>query len=191
MKKQIFTGLKFLGLMTLLTGIIYPVLVSAIAYLVFPFKSQGSLIERNGIIIGSELIGQFSDNPKYFRARPSVINYNPLPSGASNLGPLNPVLIERTRKQENDFILINSTPEGSVIPGDMITASASGLDPHISPEGALLQVNRIVIARGMNMKEKNKIIGLINNMTEKRQFSLFGEPRINVFLLNLKLDSLK
>jgi len=176
--------------MTLLTGIIYPVFVSIITNLVFPYQSQGSLIEKNGIIIGSELIGQFSDNKKYFWTRPSTINYNPLPSGASNLGPLNPVLTERTRNQKNDFIQINSTPEGSVIPVEMITASASGLDPHISPEGALLQVNRIVIARGMNMKEKNKIIDLINNMTEKRQFSLFGEPRINVFLLNLKLDSL-
>jgi K+-transporting ATPase ATPase C chain len=191
MRKQFITGLKFLGLMTLLTGMIYPLMVTIITNLVFPYKSRGSLIERNGIIIGSELIGQYSHKPNYFRARPSSVNYNPLPSGASNLGKLNPLLKEKTHKMYLDFILSNEFSEGSLIPSEMITASASGLDPHISPEAALLQVDRVVQARRMNNNEKTKIIDLINIMTQKRQFSLLGEPRINVFLLNLKLDSLK
>jgi len=177
--------------MTVLTGIVYPLMVTIITNLVFPYKSQGSIIERNGIIIGSELIGQYSDKTNYFWSRPSSVNYNPIPSGASNLGRLNPLLKEKTYKMYLDFILSNDIIEGSLIPAEMITASASGLDPHISPDAALFQVNRVVQERGLNNNEKDKIVDLINIMTQKRQFSLLGEPRINVFLLNLKLDSLK
>jgi len=191
MKKQFITSLKFLGVMTVLTGIVYPLMVTIITNLVFPYKSQGSIIERNGIIIGSELIGQYSDKTNYFWSRPSSVNYNPIPSGASNLGRLNPLLKEKTYKMYLDFILSNDIIEGSLIPAEMITASASGLDPHISPDAALFQVNRVVQERGLNNNEKDKIVDLINIMTQKRQFSLLGEPRINVFLLNLKLDSLK
>jgi potassium-transporting ATPase KdpC subunit len=177
--------------MTILTGIIYPLIVTIITNLVFPYKSQGSLVEKNGTIIGSELIGQSYDNPGYFWSRPSSVNYNTLPSGASNLGKLNPFLQEISHKMHLDFITDNGINESSKIPAEMIAASASGLDPHISPEAALLQVNRIVQSRGLKNDEKDSLVDYISIMTQKRQFSVLGEPRINVFLLNLKLDSLK
>jgi len=190
MKRQIITGLRFLALMTILTGLVYPGLVTIIASLFYQQEAQGSLIESNGIIIGSKLIGQNFDSLKYFWSRPSFINYNPLPSGASNLGPLNPQLLININQKELTFLKANKMKEDSDIPPEMVTASGSGLDPHISPAAALLQVSRVAEARGMDREKQDKIVILIKNVTERRQFSLLGEPRINVFLLNLKLDSI-
>ena len=191
MKRQICTGLKFLAIMIILTGVLYPEFVTVIASLLFPREAHGSLVESNGIIRGSELIGQNFNSQIYFWSRPSFNNYNPLQSGASNLGPLNPLLINLVREREKIFIQINNMKEKLSIPPEMVTASASGLDPHISPSAALLQVNRITQSRGMDKGKQDQMVKLINDMTEKRQFSLLGEPRINVFLLNLKIDSLK
>jgi potassium-transporting ATPase KdpC subunit len=191
MKKQINTGLRLLMLMVILTGIVYPGIITVITSLFFPGKAHGSLVERNGIIIGSELIGQDFNIQKYFWSRPSFNNYNPLPSGASNLGPLNPLLTGEINQREKDFLQANNMKEDLKVPPEMVTASASGLDPHISPTAALLQVSRVAQARGMDKKEQEKLVDLVNDFTENRQFSLLGEPRINVFLLNLKIDSLK
>lgn len=191
MKKHIITGLRFLTLMIFLTGVVYPGIVTAITSILFHKEARGSLVERNGVIIGSELIGQNFDSLKYFWSRPSVNNYNPLPSGASNLGLSNPLLINKINKRKEDFLLVNKIKQEINIPPDMVTASASGLDPNISPEAALMQVSRVARARGMDIIRQDQLIDLINDMTEKRQFSLLGEPRINVFLLNLSLDSLK
>jgi len=191
MKRQIITGLRFLVLMIILTGLVYPGLVTIITSVFFPDEAHGSLIERDGVTIGSKLIGQNFDSPKYFWSRPSYNNYNPLPSGGSNLGLLNPLLAETIRQRENTFLHDNKIVENLNFPAEMVTASASGLDPHISPTAALLQVSRIVQARGMDKTGQDKLVILINDLTEGRQFSFLGEPRINVFLLNLELDSLK
>ena len=190
MKRQIITGLRFLVLMIILTGLVYPGLVTIITSIFSPNKAQGSLVIKDGVIIGSELIGQNFDSQKYFWSRPSFNNYNPLPSGASNLGPLNPVLIKKITGKEEDFTQANKIKEDLNIPPEMVTASASGLDPHISPTAAFLQISRIAEARGMDKAEQDKLIDLVNDLTENRQFSFLGEPRINVFLLNLKIDSL-
>ncbi|MCX6327925.1 MAG: potassium-transporting ATPase subunit KdpC [Bacteroidia bacterium] len=191
MRRQIITGLRFLVLMIILTGVLYPGLITVITSIFFPSEAQGSLVERNGVIIGSKLIGQNFDSQKYFWSRPSFNNYNPLPSGASNLGILNPLLTKKVIQREKDFLQANKMKEDLNIPPEMVTASASGLDPHISPTAALLQVSRVAQARGMDKAGQDKLINLVNDLTEKRQFSLLGEPRINVFLLNLKTDSLK
>lgn len=190
MKRQIITGLKFLVLMIILTGMVYPVVVTIITSIFSPNKAQGSLVLRDGVIVGSKLIGQNFNSQKYFWSRPSFNNYNPLPSGASNLGPLNPLLIKKITQKEIDFAQANKIKEDLILPPEMATASASGLDPHISPTAAFLQISRIAEVRGMDKEEQDKLINLVNDLTENRQFSFLGEPRINVFLLNLKLDSL-
>jgi K+-transporting ATPase ATPase C chain len=191
MKRQFFTGLRFLALMIILTGIIYPGVITVITTMFFHREAQGSLVERDGVITGSELIGQKFDSQEYFWSRPSINNYNPLPSGASNLGISNPLLIKTIAQREKDFLKANKMNEDLNIPPEMVTASASGLDPHISPEAALLQVARVARARGMDKAGQDNLVTLINELTEERQYSLFGEPRINVFLLNLKTDSLR
>lgn len=191
MKKHTITGFRFLVLMIFLTGIVYPGIITAIASVLFHSEAQGSLVERNGVIIGSKLIGQNFDSLKYFWSRPSVNNYNPLPSGASNLALSNPLLVKQIAGRGKNFLLANKMTRELNLPPEMITASASGLDPHISPEAALLQVSRVARERGMDSIRQVQLVDLINDMTEKRQFSLLGEPRINVFLLNLRLDNIK
>lgn len=192
MKNRIITGLKFLIFFTILTGIIYPLIVTSVAGIFFSGKARGSLVEINGRIAGSELIGQKFDSIKYFSSRPSAIDYNTQPSGGSNLGLMNPVLKEEIIRRKTDFAARNNLQNKiQIIPPEMICASASGLDPHISPESAMMQADRVAKARGMNSRQKEKLINLIKSMTENREFSILGEPRINVFLLNLKTDSLK
>ncbi len=177
--------------MIILTGVVYPGLVTVITSLFFQREAQGSLVEKDGVIIGSELIGQNFNSQKYFWSRPSLNNYNPLPSGASNLGISNPLLLEKIVQRERDFLQANKMEKDLLIPPEMVTASASGLDPHISPAAALLQVSRVAQARGMDKAGQDKLVTLINDLTEERQYSIFGEPRINVLFLNLKTDSLK
>ena len=191
MKRQIITGLRFLTLMIILTGVLYPGLVTVITSVFFNKEAQGSLVKINGTIVGSKLIGQNFDSDRYFWSRPSFNNYNPLPSGGSNLGILNPRLTETIIQRRNAFIHAHKIEKGLNIPAEMVTASASGLDPHISPEAALLQVSRVAQARGIDKAGQDKLVILVNDITEERQFSLLGEPRINVFLLNLMIDSLR
>jgi K+-transporting ATPase ATPase C chain len=190
MGKHIITSIKYLLLMIILTGGIYPVVVTAAANILFRNKAQGSLIMKDSVIIGSALIGQSFDSEKYFWPRPSVNSYNPLPSGGSNLSHMNPVLIKTITDRKQAFSQANMSGESVEIPSEMITSSASGLDPHIPPEAALLQAGRVAKARGLSLVEEEQVIGIIHEMTEKPRFSLLGEPRINVFLLNLKLDSI-
>lgn len=191
MKRQIITGLRFLGLMIILTGVVYPGIVTVITSVFFNKEAQGSLVRINGTIVGSKLIGQNFDSSKYFWSRPSYNNYNPLPSGGSNLGILNPRLTETIIQRRNGFLHAHKIEKGLNIPAEMVTASASGLDPHISPPAALLQVSRVAQARGIDKAGQDKLVILVNDLTEERQFSLLGEPRINVFLLNLMIDSLR
>jgi potassium-transporting ATPase KdpC subunit len=187
MKTQLIISIKILLVFTVLTGIIYPLFITGIAQSAFPSKANGSLMIVNNQLIGSELIGQDFNSDKYFWPRPSVINYNPLPSGASNYGMTSEVLKDKSFKNRLSFTLKNKLPIGTILPGEMIYSSASGLDPHISVEAAKLQVNRISKERNI---DKNQILQLIAKLKEDRQFYILGEERINVLLINLELDKL-
>jgi potassium-transporting ATPase KdpC subunit len=191
MKTQTIIALKFLLLMTILTGIIYPLFMTGVAQLAFPAKANGSMLMKDGKIIGSVLIGQKFDSSIYFWSRPSAIGYNPIPSGASNYGPTSDTLKKQVTARRILFATKNSITDVTIIPKEMIFASGSGLDPHISPEAAMLQLARVATARNLDETKKQQIQQLIINMTEKPQFSLFGEPRINVFELNLALNNIR
>jgi K+-transporting ATPase ATPase C chain len=182
-------------LFTLLTGVVYPLLVTAIAQALFPAQANGSLITAaDGSLIGSELIGQPFAGPHYFWGRPSAtapVPYNAAASSGSNLGPLNPALIgpQGSIAARIDALKAADAAAGganaAMIPVDLATASASGLDPHISPAAAYYQAPRIAAARGLPIAE---VAALIERYTEGRTFGVLGEPRINVLLLNLALD---
>jgi potassium-transporting ATPase KdpC subunit len=188
MKTQTIIALKFLVVMIILTGIIYPVFMTGVAQITFPVKANGSLIMKDGKIIGSELIGQKLDSSIYFWSRPSAIDYNPIPSGASNLGPTSKVLKKQVTDRRILFASQNSITDTMAIPKEMIFASASGLDPHISPEAALMQVDRIAKVRNFSDTQKQKLMQSIKSLTEAPQFLCLGEKRINVLVLNLELN---
>ncbi len=190
MKTQTIIALKFLLIMTVLTGVIYPFFMTGVAQLVFPAKANGSLIIKDGKIIGSELIGQKFDSTIYFWSRPSAIDYNPIPSGASNLGPTSDKLKKQVAERRKLFATKNSLTDTSSIPNEMIFASASGLDPHISQKAALLQVDRIAKARNFNTIQKQNLVQIVKNLTETPQFLVLGEERVNVLILNLELNKL-
>jgi K+-transporting ATPase ATPase C chain len=190
MKTQIKIALKFLLAMTILTGIIYPLLMTGLAQLSYPSKANGSLIKKDGKIIGSELIGQKFDSSIYFWSRPSAIGYNPIPSGASNYGPTSDTLKKLVVARRVFFAKMNLIEDVLTIPKEMIFASGSGLDPHISPEAALMQADRISKSRNFDNIRKEKLLKCIKDMTETPQFFCLGEPRINVLMLNLELDKI-
>lgn len=189
--KTIIISLKIFLLFTVLTGIIYPLFVTGFAQLLFPSKANGSLIIKDNKIIGSELIGQQFDSTIYFTSRPSAISYNPLPSGGSNYGLTNSKLKQQVDERKQHFIEFNQLDSLTQIPAEMLFASASGLDPHISKQSALLQVNRIANARNFGIAQKQQLIACVNSLTEKPQILVLGEERVNVLLLNLELDKLK
>jgi K+-transporting ATPase ATPase C chain len=190
MKKQIIITLKYFLIITILTGILYPLFISAISIIAFPAKASGSLIEKDGKVIGSELIGQKFESNKYFWPRPSAVDYNPMPSGGSNSGPTSAALKKFYDDKQNIFKARNYIKDISIVPNEMFFASASGVDPHISPASALLQVERIVKARNFNKTKKEIIVGLIDSLTEKPQFGFMGNEVVNVLLLNIALDKI-
>jgi potassium-transporting ATPase KdpC subunit len=189
--KTLIISLKIFFYFTLLTGIIYPLFVYGMAQFLFPEKANGSLVVKDNKMIGSELIGQQFDSETYFFSRPSSVLYNPLPSGGSNYGLTNGKLKNLVQERKNLFIAINQLDSTTLIPSEMLFASASGLDPHISPEAAFLQVERIAKNRRYTAEQQKEVIKLIKNLTEEPQFHLFGQRRINVFRLNLNLDNIK
>jgi len=189
--KTIIISLKIFLFFTVLTGIIYPLLVTGVAQALFPTKANGSMVIRDNKNIGSELIGQQFDSTIYFTPRPSAISYNPLPSGGSNYGLTNSKLKQLVGERKKHFIEFNQLDSLTEIPDEMLFASASGLDPHISKQSALLQVNRIANARNFGVAQKQQLIACINRLTEKPQILVLGEERLNVLLLNLELDKLK
>ena len=189
--KTLVISLKIFLFFTILTGIIYPLLVTGIAQVAFPAKANGSLIVKDNKIIGSELIGQQFDSPIYFSSRPSAISYNSLPSGGSNYGLTNTKLKELVAERKKQFITFNLLDSLTPIPSEMLFASASGLDPHISPAAAMLQVSRIALARNFNLSLKQRLILCVVNQTEMPQFLCLGDERVNVLSLNIELDKLE
>jgi potassium-transporting ATPase KdpC subunit len=175
---------------TVITGVIYPLIVTGIAQLLFPRQANGSLIIDNGKTVGSSLIGQSFSSPKYFWARPSAtspIGYNAANSSGSNLGPLNPALVENIKARIEQLKNADAASK-PIVPVDLVTASASGLDPDISPAAAEYQVGRVAKARNL---DETKVRELVVKLTKSRQLGILGEPRVNVLELNLALDNLK
>jgi K+-transporting ATPase ATPase C chain len=188
--RQLRPTLVIFVAMTLLTGVIYPLVVSGIAWTVFPGAAHGSLIEKDGKVIGSRLIGQPFDGDKYFWSRPSATGpypYNGGVSSGSNLGPINPALLDAVKQRVADIKAKHPDQKGDV-PVDLVTASSSGLDPHISPAAAYYQVERVAGVRNLPV---DKIRALVDDHIEGRTLGLLGEPRVNVLELNLALDELK
>lgn len=198
MLRLIRPAIVVLVALTLITGLVYPLAMTGIAQVLFPRQAQGSLIERNGVVVGSELVGQVFESNKYFHGRLSATTapdpndstktvpapYNAANSGGSNLGPSNKALVDRV---QGDIDKLKQENPSAAVPADLVTTSASGLDPHISPEAALFQVPRIAKARNL---PEDRIRQLVADHTESRFLGLLGEPRVNVLLLNLTLDQL-
>lgn len=191
MGKSILNSLLMLLVLTFLTGIAYPLAMTALAQSLFPAQANGSLVSHDGNVVGSKLIGQNFSSPSYFHSRPSAAGsdgYDAASSAASNLGPTNQKLKATVSERIAQVRSDNNLPEGNTIPGDLVLASASGLDPHISPEAAYLQMERVAKARAMKTAE---VRALVDKHTEGRQLGFLGEPRVNVLELNLALDTLK
>ena len=188
MRSELRPALLSLALLTILTGAIYPAVVTGIAHLAFRHQAEGSLIPRDGKPVGSALIGQPFDDPKYFWSRASGTSpaYNGAASGASNLGPMNPALTDAIKDRVAALRSADPSATGPV-PIDLVTASGSGLDPHITPAAAAYQVNRVAQARSLPAKQ---VHDLVAQYTEGRQLGFLGEARVNVLRLNLALDSL-
>ena len=186
--KTILISIKIFLVMTILTGVIYPLFITIIGQTVFANRANGSLIVANNKTVGSELIGQKFVGNQYFSSRPSAVDYNPIPSGGSNLSVTSKELQLRVKRNTAAFDSINQLSPSQIVPSEMIYASGSGLDPHISPEAALLQVDRICKARHLPALAEKQIENLISQSTENRQLGFLGEKRINVLKLNLELD---
>jgi len=181
-------ALILLAVLTVVTGVIYPVIVTVIAQVVFPYQANGSLIVKDGKVVGSALIGQPFDDPKYFWGRPSATSpfpYNAASSSGSNLSPTNPALVKSVQERV-DALRAADPGNTAPVPVDLVTASGSGLDPHISPAAALYQVSRVAKARKLDPAVVRE---LVERNTEGRQLGFLGEPRVNVLALNLALDA--
>jgi len=189
--KTIKIALRIFIVLTLITGVAYPLAVTGLSQVLFHSKANGSLIHKDDKIIGSALIGQKTDSAIYFSPRPSAIDYNPLPSGGSNFGLTNAKLVKQVNDRKAAFIKINGLDKNTEVPSDMLFASASGLDPHISPRAAFLQVKRIAETRHFTITQKNKLTQLVKEKTEVPQIGILGEERVNVLELNIALDKLK
>ena len=190
MWKELKPAVLLFVVLSVLTGALYPLVVTGIAQGVFPRQANGSLIERGGKALGSELIGQPFGAPKYFWTRPSATSpypYNASSSSGSNQGPLNPALTDAVAARVK--VLRDANPDNKVpVPADLVTASGSGLDPHISPAAAEYQLARVAKARNL---DPQKVRALVAEATEGRQLGFLGEPRVNVLRLNLALDGTK
>lgn len=188
--RALITSLKIFLFFTMLTGILYPMFVTGITQIFFRDNANGSILRIDGKAIGSTLIGQQFDSAKYFSSRPSANGYFPFPSGGSNYGLSSDRLRKIVAERKKQFYTFNQLDEPTEIPSEMLFASGSGLDPHISPKAALLQVERIVKVRNLTVIQKEKLIRKINLENNHPQYRFFGESCINVLMLNLELDQL-
>ena len=184
MKKNILISISMTIATTILFGLIYPLIVTGLAQLIFPHKANGQLIEKDGAVVGSSIIGQGFTSPGYFHSRPSAAGngWDAANSGGSNLGPTNQKLLDRVK---GDVATAQTDNPGTPVPIDLVTTSASGFDPHITPAAAEFQLARVAKARGVSADE---VRALVTKHTEGRQFGFLGEPRVNVLELNLDLD---
>jgi len=187
LRRQIRPAILMTLVLCVITGFLYPGVVTGLAQLIFPRQANGSLVTVNGRVVGSELIGQPFTRPEYFHPRPSAAGngYDATASGGTNKGPTDRKLADSLIGPRADSLVATGVPKGS-IPTDAVTASASGLDPHISPANAYLQVARVARARGVDSAVVRRVL---DAHVEGRQFGFFGEPRVNVLVLNLALDS--
>ena len=185
MKKELMLAVRFTVVTTLVFGLIYPIGMTGLSKLLFPKQAAGSLIEKNGQVVGSKLIGQSFASDKYFHSRPSAAGngYDASASSPSNLAPTNQALIDRVK---SDVTKLQQENPGVAIPVDLVTASGSGLDPEISPAAAEFQIPRVSKARGLGI---DTVKALVTRHTQGRTWGIFGEPRVNVLELNLELDS--
>jgi potassium-transporting ATPase KdpC subunit len=193
MLKTIFQAVRQTILWSLIAGVAYPIVMTLMAQSLFPHQANGSLVQRNGKIIGSALMAQQFQGTNYFWPRPSACTYGSSPSGivassGSNLGPTSGTLRSNVLNNISGFISGNNLASNTVVPADMVYASASGLDPHISPQAARLQIARVAVSRGL---PEQQVKDLVEKFVEQPQWGLFGEPRVNVLLLNTALDELK
>jgi potassium-transporting ATPase KdpC subunit len=186
--RSVRPALSLVIFMTLILGIVYPLIITAVSRVVFPRQAAGSLVHEGGILIGSKLIGQHFSDPKYFWGRPSATTpqpYNGEASGASNLGPLNPSLLDQVDANLKPLQAAQPAEQAALVPVDLVTASASGLDPHISVAGAQFQVARIAQARHMT---PSAVQALIDRLQSGPLFGIIGESQVNVLELNMALD---
>jgi len=191
MWKQLYSAAILLLILTVLTGLVYPLAMTGLAQTLLPFQSNGSLLTKAGTPVGSLLIGQNFSNPAYFHGRPSAAGqsgYDAASSGGSNLGPTNKKLVAAIVGNLKTVRAENNLNQAVAVPADLVTASGSGLDPDISPAAAYLQVDRVAHARGL---PKAVVLALLNGHIQDRQLGIFGEPRVNVLELNLALDAQK
>ena len=185
--KELKRALIVFGILVIITGVIYPLTVTGIAQLTMSHRANGSLVVVNGRAAGSELIGQQWTSPKYFHGRPSAAEYDASNSGGSNLGPSNPILEKSVAERIAEIRSENGLAADATVPADLVTASASGLDPDISPESALLQVRRVAAARGL---APSAVEDLVTVNTRKPFLGIWGQSRVNVLELNIALDKL-
>jgi K+-transporting ATPase ATPase C chain len=187
--RQLTPALLAVVVFTLICGVIYPMVATAIGQVVFDHQADGSLIERDGHVVGSELIGQVFTAPDYFHSRPSAAGdgYDGAASSGSNLGPTNPDLLDAVKERVAAYREENSLPADAMVPVDAVTASGSGLDPHISVANADIQSARVAAARGLDV---GTVMAMVHDYTEGRDLGVLGEPGVNVVRLNLALDDL-
>jgi K+-transporting ATPase ATPase C chain len=188
MKREIRRAFLVLIFFSILTGFLYPVFMTAFSRLFFSYRAGGSIVMFQGKMVGSELIGQNFKKPEYFHGRPSEVNNNAGNSGGSNLGPTNGVLIKRVQERADSFRSKNGLSKEQKVPADMVLESASGLDPHISVEAALLQARRV---SGVRRLPESEVFALVKECTETPALGFFGRARVNVLNLNIRLDRLR
>jgi K+-transporting ATPase ATPase C chain len=183
--RQLSPALVAVAVLSLLCGLVYPLAVWAVAQVAFPEQADGSLIERDGVVVGSRLVGQAFEAAEYFHPRPSAGGYDGLASGGTNLGPTNPELIDTVAGRIDAYRALNGLPDAVPVPVDAVTSSASGLDPHISVANARLQAPRVARERGLAVDE---VLTLVDEHTDRRPLGVLGDEGVNVLELNLALD---